>query len=212
MSLLAEDLRFQALHEALDPPGSDPREEVPDEGLDRMEAAVALILRATSPMEMLVIKRATFEGDPWSGHMALPGGRWERSDAGLLYTAMRETREETGIDLISLGTPLGRLPDVNPASPRLPAMRIAPFVFGVPGAVDAAVTSHEVESVHWVPVERLREPDSNTTVRIQFPGFSKTFPSYTVGEEHVWGLTHRILSRFLDRYPDAAIREFDSRG
>ena len=207
-----QDLRFQALHQVLDPPGEDPSEEAPEEDLDRMEAAVALILRATSPLEILVIKRATFEGDPWSGHMALPGGRWERSDAGLLHTAMRETREETGIDLSTLGTPLGRLPDVNPASPRLPAMRIAPFVFGVPEAVSGSVASHEVESVHWVPVDALRQPEASATVRIHFSGFSKTFPSYAVCDEHVWGLTHRILTGFLDRYPDAEIRRHAPRG
>lgn len=205
MDLLSGDARFRALHDILEPPGESPREESP-EATDRMEAAVALVIRATSPLEMLIIKRATFEGDPWSGHMALPGGRWEPTDAGLLHTSMRETLEETGIELEAVGTPLGRLPDVTPATKRLPVMRIAPFVFGVPGNVDAAVLSYEVESVHWVPIEGLRDPDTATTVRIHFPGFSKTFPSYSVAEdEHVWGLTHRILTAFLERYPDTAI-------
>ena len=40
-------------------------------------AAVALVLRVgeTGALELLFIKRAEFEGDPWSGHVAFPGGR-----------------------------------------------------------------------------------------------------------------------------------------
>lgn len=203
--LVAADPRFRLLHDALDPPGEPPREEPPDPTVERMEAAVALVIRATDPLEMLIVKRAEYEGDRWSGHMALPGGRWEPEDAGLLRTAIRETREETGMDLAHAGAPLGRLADVAPATPRLPPMRIAPFVFGVPAGVDASVTSRELKSVHWVPIDRLRAPDTSSTVRIHFSGFSKTFPSYAVAGEHVWGLTHRILTGFLDRYPGTEI-------
>lgn len=200
MELLQQDARLRAIHQALDPEG-DVSDEQPDPDLDRMEAAVSLIIRATESLELLIIKRATFDGDPWSGHMALPGGRWEPGDSGLLHTARRETREETGIDLSARGTPLGRLEDVTPASPRLPAMRIAPFVFGVPADVTASRLNYEVEQTHWVAVDRLRDPATSTDVRIHFPGYSRTFPSFVVDGEHVWGLTHRILTGFLARYP-----------
>lgn len=203
MDILADDPRFRLLYAALDPEG-EIFDERPDPETDRMEAAVSLVIRASERLEILIIKRATHDRDPWSGHMALPGGRWEPGDSGLLGTATRETLEETGIDLEAHGRPLGRLDDVAPASPRLPPMRVAPFVFGVPAHVDAAVTSYELESVHWIPIDRLRE--TSTTVRIHFSDFSKTFPSYGVGDEHVWGLTHRILTGFLERYPERELR------
>jgi len=176
-------------------------DEVPDPALERMEAAVALVVRAGEQLDFLLIKRAVHESDPWSGQMALPGGRWETDDSGLLHTAIRETFEETGLDLTALGAPMGRLEDVAPASPQLPKMRIAPFVFGVPAGVEARVASRELQSVHWVPLDVLAASDSAATTRIQFSGFSKTFPSYHVVGEHVWGLTHRILTAFLERYP-----------
>ena len=61
-------------------------------------AAVALILRdpGDGTLEFLMIKRADYEGDPWSGHVALPGGRHEQGDPTLEATAIRETWEETG--------------------------------------------------------------------------------------------------------------------
>jgi ADP-ribose pyrophosphatase len=63
------------------------------------KAAVALIFRLgeNDVPELLFIKRAEYEGDPWSGQIAFPGGRAEARDASLAETAIRETREETGI-------------------------------------------------------------------------------------------------------------------
>ena len=203
MVLLERDDRLRAICGALGPDGGV-LDEQPDPDLDRMEAAVSLVIRATDPLELLIIKRATFEGDPWSGHMALPGGRWEPGDPGLMHTATRETREETGIDLASEGDPMGRLEDVEPASPRLPPMRIAPFVFGVPAATEPVALNYEVEKAFWVPIGHLRDPETSATVRIRFSGFSKTFPSYAVAGEHVWGLTHRILTAFLARVGDVS--------
>jgi 8-oxo-dGTP pyrophosphatase MutT (NUDIX family) len=192
------DPRLRALRDALWP-DRDGIDELPDPRDDRMEAAVALVIRARPRLDVLLIKRATHERDPWSGQMALPGGRFEPADLGLLHTAMRETLEETGIDLAGMGAPMGRLLDVAPSSPHLPKMRIAPFVFGVPAHAQANVASAELDSVHWIPLEVLTAPDTMSTTRIHFSGFSKTFPSYHVVGEHVWGLTHRILTSFLER-------------
>jgi 8-oxo-dGTP pyrophosphatase MutT (NUDIX family) len=202
------DPRLQALRARLLAPPlldavvADPGQldERPDPALERMEAAVALVIRARQELDFLLIKRAVHERDPWSGQMALPGGRWESQDPGLLHTAIRETFEETGVDLMGNGVPIGRLDDVEPASPRLPRMRIAPYVFAVPGSTDARVASRELDRVHWIPLETLAAPETAATTRIHFSGFSKTFPSYHVVGEHVWGLTHRILTGFLERY------------
>ena len=64
------------------------------------ESVVAIILRNPAPQtELLFIKRSESAGDPWSGHMAFPGGHREADDAGLKETAIRETKEEIGLDL-----------------------------------------------------------------------------------------------------------------
>jgi 8-oxo-dGTP pyrophosphatase MutT (NUDIX family) len=182
--------------EGLHTPGDMP----PITAEGRMEAAVALVIRARTDLDVLLIKRAEHEHDPWSGHMALPGGRWEPGDLGLQHTATRETREETGVDLRTEGVELGRLEEVQPANPQLPIERIAPFAFAVPPETEAVVASHELDSVHWVPIDLLARPETASTTRIHFSGFSKSFPSYHVVGEHVWGLTHRILTGFLDAY------------
>ncbi len=181
--------------------GGEAVDETPDLSIDRMEAAVALIVRTRPELDVLLIKRATAEGDRWSGQMALPGGRYDRTDTGLLMTAKREAMEETGVDLERDGSVLARLQDVSPSSPLLPPLRVAPFVFGVPAGTEARVASPEVDTVHWVRISELANPATSSSTRIHFKGFSKVFPSYEVVGEHVWGLTYRILSDFLSRYP-----------
>lgn len=193
------DDRFRRLHERMTRRAGI-ADERPDAADDRLQAAVSVVLRAGERMDVLLIKRATSERDRWSGHMALPGGRWETDDPGLLSTATRETLEETGVDLVSDGIVLGRLGDMAPSSPRLPRMRIAPYVFGVPAETGAFVASYELESVHWVPLDLLAAPGTRSTVKITFPDATARFPSYNVVGEHVWGLTHRILADFLERY------------
>lgn len=198
---LRTDPRFWVLSEALASYASDADDPPIHEG-DRLQAAVSVVIRGGGELELLLIKRATSERDPWSGHMALPGGRRDGSDADLAATARRETLEETGVDLARVGVALGRLDDVAPSSARLPRLTISAFVFGVPGQTIATVASHEIERVLWVPLDALRDRAARVPLDVPLPGGPKSFPSYRVEGEHVWGLTYRIVSQFLERYPD----------
>src|SRR5450631_3467354 len=95
---------------------------------DRPQAAVALLL-VSRPDRLLLIRRAEREGDPWSGHLAFPGGKREAEDASLLVTAIRETAEEVGLRLAPESL-LARLADVRA---RVNGYRVAQFVFAVEG-------------------------------------------------------------------------------
>ncbi|MBI4540773.1 MAG: CoA pyrophosphatase [Gemmatimonadetes bacterium] len=198
------DPRFLALRAALAPvsahrgPHSAKAQGPPRTAL---EAAVTLILRATPELELLLIKRARSERDPWSGHMALPGGRRDPEDASLLHTAFRETFEETGIDLERLGAVLGRLDQLSPLNRRLPQIEITPFVVGVPPDTPARPASPEVDAALWVPLASFTHPSATRSVLIDVSGEPRSFPSFRVGDEIVWGLTYRILSQFLRHLP-----------
>lgn len=201
-----DDPRFWVLQEALANYASDPDdpETLPD---DVLQAAVALILRGGEEMELLLIKRARVGGDPWSGHMALPGGRRDPDDTSLLETAIREAREEVDVCLSGTGSVhLGRLDEVSPVTARLPSLSIHPFVFGVGGGTRAQRDEREVAAVHWVPISRLRKPDAVGAVEIHLRDETREFPCFQVEGEVVWGLTYRILSQFLEASP-ALLRE-----
>jgi 8-oxo-dGTP pyrophosphatase MutT (NUDIX family) len=161
-------------------------------------AAVALILRAREQgvIELLMIKRAAFEGDPWSGHIALPGGRHEPDDASLQHTAIRETWEETGIDLARDGCVIGQLDDLQPRTPRLPPLVITPFV-GVLGRDVPIVLSPEVDQAFWVPLSALQDPNASREIVLELTGGPRTVPSFQHEGYTIWGLTERILRQFL---------------
>ena len=71
----------------------------PEPGMRLAAILLALRARTDGEPELLMIKRAEAEGDPWSGHVACPGGRMEPEDHDLAVTAVRETLEETGDDI-----------------------------------------------------------------------------------------------------------------
>lgn len=198
---MEQDPRFVRIREAIEA-GGDPAAPTRDAELD---AAVAVVLRGGAEVDVLLIKRAQHDPDPWSGHMALPGGRQESGDTSLLDTAVRETREETGIDLGGPATVLGRLRPVHPGTRRLPDLSITPFVVAVPPSTQASAASYEVERVHWVPLERLRAPETRGTVDVDLPDGARTFECLRVEGEIVWGLTLRILDDFLERVADIPV-------
>jgi len=170
--------------------------EVPDPGA-RL-AAVALILRAgeAGEPELLFIRRAEHPADPWSGHVAFPGGRKDPTDATLEATAERETLEETGIDLARDGVVLGRLDDLQPRTPTLPPIVVRPFVAAVLPLVSLTL-SDECADAFWVPLAWLRDPTSRLESVVRVRGADMRVPSYRRGEHVIWGMTERILQQFL---------------
>ncbi len=165
-------------------------------GPGERRAAVALILRESAELEMLLIKRATYAGDPWSGHVALPGGRAEEGDATLRDTAVRETREETGLDLALHGRLLGELDELHPRTPVLPPIIISPFVFSLGGEA-RLVTSPEVAEAFWVPVDALRAPGVAQEIELMLATGPRRVTSLRHGEHTIWGLTEHILRQFF---------------
>ncbi len=164
-------------------------------GTDVPRAAVALVLRDGGPggIELLFIRRAEYEKDPWSGHMGFPGGRAEPGDAGLEGTAVRETLEETGLDLAQDGERLGALDEVKALARGRPVdLAIAPFVFRLRRRLDGA-PSHEVVSLHWLSLGRLLAPETRSTLQYQYEETVLDLPCLRIDGLVIWGLTHRMF-------------------
>jgi 8-oxo-dGTP pyrophosphatase MutT (NUDIX family) len=172
-------------------------------------AAVALVLRlpaGTPGPELLLVKRAEYPGDPWSGHVALPGGRAEPDDPSLWHTAARETHEETGVDLLRTGRLLGVLDELYPRTPVLPPIVVRPHVALV--AHDGPLTlSAELAAAFWVPLAHFGAPGVDAVRVVQVRGTSLTVPSFGVDAHTVWGMTERILRQFLALAATATMRD-----
>jgi 8-oxo-dGTP pyrophosphatase MutT (NUDIX family) len=165
-------------------------------------AAVAAILRelpTRGGADIFFIRRAEHPQDPWSGHIAFPGGRRDPEDESLLATAIRETREEVGIDLAA-GRLLARLPDV-PAFMRSKrgTLVVTPFVFALPRDVPV-VPNDEVAGTLWVPLATLARGEGKSSFTLDYEGKSYDMPCFHLepGQHRLWGMTYRMLETLLD--------------
>lgn len=155
-------------------------------------AAVAVVLHG---YDLLLMKRTERASDPWSGHVSLPGGRYEAADGHLLATAIRETREELHVELAQAEL-LGSLPTLHPISAGPRGMEVTPFVFAVPSRPSVR-TSAEAEAVFWLPLTEVVAGRLDGTYL--HPESSMSFPSWQYDGYTVWGLTMRIVHELLQR-------------
>ena len=165
------------------------------------QAAVMLLLRgadtAADIAEILFIKRAERAGDPWSGHLAFPGGRAEERDATLLEVAMRETAEEVAIDARRGGRVLGRLPMLRPLSARIPSVAVTPFVAAAPPGAVPRPQPDEVEEAFWMSLAAIRKNGRSAVVRWETAEGTRELAAFPSPQGPIWGITERILSQFL---------------
>ena len=171
------------------------------------QAAVAVVLRERDDnIEVLFIKRTERPGDPWSGHMAFPGGHRSPMDADLRTAAVRETCEEIGLDISSAAV-LGELPRQRPMSVRC-NMLVAPFVFEIEGD-PAFAPNHEVETVMWAPLAPMHRGDNAARSSPPFHTDSASddasaFDGFRLpGGYFVWGMTYRMVQTFFETVDSA---------
>ena len=152
-----------------------------------------------------MIKRAEREGDPWSGHMAFPGGRKDPGDRNGFDCALRETSEEVGLELGPQDVCLGRLSEVNALSRvRGFGMAVTPFVF----KLDREVTftpNYEVAEVVWVPLSFLLDRANREIMKWKVKGVEIPLPAYYFEGRRIWGLSLVMLDELLKLVRKAAV-------
>jgi len=163
------------------------------------EAAVALVLAgAGSDLSLCAIRRAEHPLDPWSGHMALPGGRSSPEDPSPRAVAERETFEEVGI---ALGDPhwIGPLSDVLV---RLGGgdrqMILSPSVYYLGEELAPFTVSDEVAEAFWIPLSHLWDPRNAGHLEWEWSGARLLYPAIRFRGYSIWGLTFRVLTLFSD--------------
>lgn len=165
---------------------------------DLPEAAVALVLAGTErDLSLCVIRRAEHPEDPWSGHMALPGGRADAGDPTRRFCAERETLEEVGLALDDAHW-LGPLSDLLVRGSGDRRMVISPFVYYLGEKQHPFTLSHEVAEAFWAPLGHLWDPRNASHMEWVRQGNRLLYPAIRFGEHTIWGITFRVLTLFSD--------------
>lgn len=164
----------------------------PSDGLRR--AAVAALIHETPEPRVLLMKRAERQGDPWSGHISLPGGGYHaHEDGSLLETAMRETQEELGFQL-TRDQLVGNLTALGPRNAGPMPIEVTPFVFRTHTPPEI-VCGPEALAAFWLPLDLARL--ATLEKPYLYPNSTMTFPSWDFEGNVIWGLTRRILDDLI---------------
>ncbi|MCH8204370.1 MAG: CoA pyrophosphatase [Candidatus Hydrogenedentes bacterium] len=190
--LLGEQ-RIEDVYRALDA-------HIPDTGPSKAatrNAAVAMVIseQGDRGLSALFIQRAEHPNDPWSGQMALPGGRSEPCDPSLDAAARRETREEVGLELTEEML-IGRLSDISGGRLSMHGLAVSPFVFHHPGPA-GLTPNYEVAATVWVPLSHLGDPANIQPYVFPRDPEQREFPSWQYEGYTIWGLTYRIIGNYL---------------
>lgn len=138
-----------------------------------------------------LIQRPDYDGTH-SGQVAFPGGKREKDDPNLEYTALRETQEEVGInpDQIEL---IGRMSDLYiPPSNFL----VTPVMGVLTNPPEFTIDKTEVAEAFHFPLKLLFDDDSMVTERIYLPYYKAYInaPSIKYQGKIIWGATAMMLS------------------
>jgi 8-oxo-dGTP pyrophosphatase MutT (NUDIX family) len=162
-------------------------------------ASVGIIVAgANENPSICFIRRAKWESDPWSEHIAFPGGS-RSADEDAVQTLRRELQEEIGwvIEEHRRPTPLPQLRIRLAGRERL--MLLDAFVYRVEGEPPVLKCGPEVASAFWIPVSELWNTKNLDYHALGDNGETLVYPAIRTSHGIIFGITLRVLTLLSDQ-------------
>jgi len=159
-----------------------------------ISAAVLMPLFSREGEAHVLFTKRTEQVETHKGQFSFPGGLKDRRDPDLMAAALRECREEIGMNTHSVEV-LGQLDDVTTSSAPIV---ISPFVGIIPYPQPFRLSPKEVERLLDVPLDFFFDRSHLSTKREVREGTSRTVYYYHYGEDVIWGATALIIRNFLE--------------
>ena len=162
--------------------------------LDENElASVLIIIYGKDPFVIMTEKAKNLKVH--AGEIAFPGGKWYEKDHDLLETAIRETKEELGLE-VSKERIIGQLDNVITLNSQY---KITPFI-AILETVPVLTPNSEVESILHIPLTSFL----NTISEDHLPEHRsiKEMYTFTFENHHVWGASARMLKQINTIFSD----------
>lgn len=157
-------------------------------------AAVLVPVVAREDGATVLLTRRTDHLPAHAGQVAFPGGKIEGTDATPLAAALRETREEIGIEAGTID-PVGYLDLYETGT----GFRIVPVVAMVEPGYNLKIDENEVAAVFEVPLAFLMTPSNHKRDTGIFRGFERHYYAMPYRENYIWGATAGIIRNLYDR-------------
>ncbi len=157
-------------------------------------AAVLVPVVARSPEVTVLLTLRTSHLNAHGGQIAFPGGKFEKSDASPVETAIREAEEEVGIPR-ELVTPLSLLDLHNTGT----GFRIIPVLALVDPAIEPVPHPGEVADIFEVPLSFVMEAENHKQQLRDWKGLNVLFYSMQYEQHYIWGATAAILRNLYER-------------
>jgi len=164
----------------------------------RHASVCVLVAEAESTPHICFIRRAKWATDPWSEHIAFPGGS-RSGDETALQTLRREVQEEVGVDI-----------GEDAESVQLPRLRVRlagrerlllldAFVCHLPGPLPPLQCGPEVADAFWTPVSELWSAQNLDHLVLGDQGDMLVYPAIRLPQGTVFGITLRVLTLLSDQ-------------
>ena len=158
-----------------------------------IEAAVLIpIVERNDGLKVILTKRSN-NLKQHSGQISFPGGKSEKTDKSLVATALRETKEEIGINDKNVEI-LGQLSQ----HVTITGFKITPFIGRIRMGFSTEIQTSEVSEIFEVPLSYLSNPRNFRVESVKWKGKKRFFYSIPYGPYYIWGATARILKNLAD--------------
>jgi 8-oxo-dGTP pyrophosphatase MutT (NUDIX family) len=164
-------------------------------------AAVMVLLHGDQHNPQVVLTQRAMHLNSHAGEVAFPGGMWDRTDADLLYTALRETEEEIGL-ASALVEPIAMLPE---ASPKRRKLRVTPFVGLAQGPLELQSEPSEIAAIFDAPVSLFTNINNYQYFEMNHELGALSFPCLSYNGYKIWGFTLKVLVDLFNSTLDAGV-------
>ncbi|HQO39561.1 MAG TPA: CoA pyrophosphatase [Spirochaetota bacterium] len=158
---------------------------------DYRRAAVMMLFFEKDGSPHVLLQLRTDRVSTHKGQVSMPGGGFENTDRDLLYTALRETQEETGIEP-SLIEVIGEFDEYI----SIMGFQVNVFVGALNSKVDYSAFDDETEQILEVPFELFYNENFYKCEKLNHEGREYDVYFYDFNGITVWGMTARILTDF----------------
>ncbi|MDB5366811.1 MAG: CoA pyrophosphatase [Rhodospirillales bacterium] len=157
----------------------------------RDAAVLVPIVTRDDPTLLLTLRNSSLAAH--AGQISFPGGRIEASDDDAVAAALRESREEIGLDPAAV-EPIGRLDRYVTRT----GYAVTPIVALVHPPFDLVLDPGEVEDAFEVPLSWILEPSNRQLHGADYQGVTRHFYVYPYGERRIWGATAGMLANLVE--------------